>query len=363
MTSADRSTLRTRAVVALAFALIAASYATARALHEPNWPTDFDQLWHAARALLAGKDPYGAVGPGTPFPWLWPLYYPLPAVLFAAPFSFLPVVAARIAFSTLAAGLLGWAIGPRVRTHWPLLLSAAFIISTSRTQWAPMLLAAAWMPVFGFLATTKPNVGLSSLAAHGRRRDLIVSLVGCTVITLVCFVVRPSWFASWRDAIETAPHIQAAVTVLPFGPVLALAALRWRRPEARVMLAFVVIPHTPGIYDLLILFYACRSSRESMVLALLTQALYWGIVLFGSFSTFDAYAEGVGRAAVIVVYLPVLAAILARPNQIADPSPPPVTDASERLGVVPSNWIDASLLSLLLIAATFLVWLPLVTYR
>ena len=364
MTGADRSTSRTRAIVALAFALVAAAYATARALHEPNWPTDFDQLWYAARALLAGNDPYGAVGPGTPFPWLWPLYYPLPAVLFAVPFSFLPVVAARVAFSTLAAGLLGWALGTRVRTHWPLVLSAAFIISTSRTQWAPMLLAAAWIPALGFLATTKPNVGLSSLAAYDRRRDLVVSVVGCAIVMLVCFAVRPDWFASWRHAIETAPHIQAAVTVLPFGPLLALAALRWRRPEARVFLALVAIPHTPSVYDLLILFYACKSTRECIVLALLTQALYWGIVLFGSFHTFDAFAEGVGRAAIFVVYLPVLAAILARPNQSADPIPHgPVTDASERFRVVPSNWVDASLLSLLLIAATFLVWLPLVTYR
>jgi hypothetical protein len=353
-----------RAAVALAFALVTGAYATARALHEPNWPTDFDQLWHAARALLAGSDPYTATGPGRTFQWDWPLYYPLPAVLFVVPFTFLPVVAARVAFSTIAAALLGWAVGNRVRTHWPLLLSAAFIISTSRAQWAPMLLAAAWMPALGFLATAKPNVGLSSLAAHDRRRDLVASLGGCAVVLLVCFAVRPDWFSSWRDAIATAPHIQAAVTVLPFGPLLALAALRWRRAEARILLALVAIPHTPSVYDLLVLFYACRSFRESTVLALLTQALYWGIVLFGSFNTFEAFAEGVGRAAIIVVYLPVLAAILVRPNQYADPiQSAAVTDSGERLRVVPSNWVDASLLSLLIIAATFLVWLPLVTYR
>ena len=101
---------------------------------------------------------------------------------------------------------------------------STFIISTSRAQWAPLLLAAAWVPALGFLATAKPNVGLSSLAAHDRRRDLVASLGGCAVVLLVCFAVRPDWFSSWRDAIATAPHIQAAVTVLPFGPLLALAA-------------------------------------------------------------------------------------------------------------------------------------------
>jgi hypothetical protein len=362
VTGADRSTLRTRAGVAILFAVLTAAYATARAIHEPGWPTDFDQLWHAARAMLAGNDPYTAVGPGKSFQWDWPLYYPLPAVMLAVPFSVLPVIGARIAFSALSAALLGWALGARARTHWPLLLSAAYIISTSRAQWAPLLLASAWIPALGFAIAAKPNVGLAALAAQDRRRDLMAALVGCFVIMLLSFIAQPGWFTSWRTAIATAPHIQSAVTVLPFGPLLLLAALRWRRADARLLLALAVIPHTPSVYDVLVLFFACRSFRETTVLALLTQALYWGIVFFGSFNTFDAYAEGLGRAAILVVYLPVLAAILFRANQPDDPVQP-VTDSNETARLVPANWVDASLLSLLLVAATFLVWLPLVTYR
>jgi hypothetical protein len=354
---------RTRVMVALAFSAITAVYATARALHEPNWPTDFDQLWHAAIALRGGDDAYAVVGPGRSFPWLWPLYYPLPAVLFAVPLTLLPVLAARIVFSAVAAAMLGWAVGPRVRTHWPMLLSASFIISTSRTQWAPMLLAAAWVPALGFVITAKPNVGLAALAAQDRRGMVTVG-VGCLAALMLCFVVEPDWIFKWRDAIRAAPHIQAAVTVLPAGPLLALAALRWRRPDARLLLALAVIPHTPSLYDLLLLFYACRTLRETMALALLTQSLYWGIVLFGSFSTFDAYAEGLGQAAVLVVYIPVLIAVLLRPNVAADPAPESaVVAASRRATIVPTNWFDALLLSLLLITGTLLVWLPLVTYR
>ena len=362
MTGADRSTLRTRAGVAILFAFLTAAYAAARAIHEPAWPTDFDQLWHAARALLAGNDPYTAVGPGKTFQWDWPLYYPLPAVILAVPFAVLPVVGARIAFSALSAALVGWALGARARTHWPLLLSAAWIISTSRAQWAPLLLAAAWIPALGFVIAAKPNVGLAALAAQDNRKDVVVSLVGCFVVLLLCFVAQPGWFTSWREAIATAPHIQSAVTMLPFGPLLLLAALRWRRADARLLLALAIIPHTPSVYDLLVLFFACRSFRETTVLALLTQALYWGIVFFGSFNTFDAYAEGLGRAAILVVYLPVLAAILFRANKADDPIEP-VKAPSGAARLVPANWVDASLLSLLLIAATFLVWLPLVTYR
>lgn len=180
---------------------------------------------------------------------------------------------------------------------------------------------------------------------------------------VLCFIVQPDWITSWRESIRTAPHIQSAVTLLPAGPLLALAALRWRRADARLLLALVVIPHTPSLYDLLLVYFVCRTVQETMALALLTQSLYWGIVLFGSFNTFDAYAEGLGRAGVFVVYIPVLVAILFRPNVACDPARE-VTGTAEnwRSTVIPSNWVDAILLSLLLIAST-LLWLPLVTYR
>ena len=351
---------RTRIRVALAFSAITAAYVTARGLHEPTWPTDFDQLWYAARALLDGTDPYSVVGPGRTFPWLWPLYYPLSAVIITLPFTALSILWARIAFSTVAAAILGWAVGPRIRTHWPIVLSAAYIISASRAQWAPLLLAAAWIPILGFVITAKPNVGLATLAAQDRRGALLV-LAGCAVMASITFAIQRDWVSSWLDAIRTAPHIQPAVASLPAGPLLALAALKWKRPDARLLLALAFIPHTPSVYDLLVLFFACRTLRESLMLALLTQALYWGIVFFGSFSTFDAYAAGLGRFAVFIVYLPVLGAILLRPNQPDDPAPQ--RDTATRWSVIPRNWIDASLLSLLLIAATMLVWLPLVTYR
>jgi hypothetical protein len=358
MRSHTAGDVRVRLGVALAFAVVTGIFTAARVLHEPQWPTDFDQLWHAANALRNGTNPYHVVGPGRAFDWLWPLYYPLPAVLVAVPLSFLSVVAARIAFSALAAAILGFALGPRIRSHWPILLSASFIISASRNQWAPVLLAALWVPALGFFATAKPNVGVASLAGQDRR-GLILAAGSCLVITVASFVVQPDWFWDWRDAIRTSPHIQAAVTVLPVGPLLALAALRWKRAESRLFLALVLIPHTPSVYDLLLLFFVARSLREALALALLTQCLYWGIVLFGSFQAFDAYAAGLGRAAIYVVYLPVLAAILLRPNE----SPNSVNLRVERISALPSSWMDAILLSALLVTATFLVWLPLITYR
>src|SRR5689334_11804771 len=67
--------------------------------------SDHRVLWHAARVLLSGGDPY-APQSNT----FLTLYYPLPTVLLASVFAWLPVTGAAIAFVVSSAGLLGYAI-------------------------------------------------------------------------------------------------------------------------------------------------------------------------------------------------------------------------------------------------------------
>jgi hypothetical protein len=120
------------------------------------------------------------------------------------------------------------------------------------------------------------------------------------------------------------------------------------------------VPHTPSLYDLLLVFFVCQTLRETMVLALLTHALYWGWVVFGSANTFDAYALGLGQVAVWVVYLPALLMVLRRPNEA------PAVDISAWRGwrdLLPATHVDVTLLGVLALAGAMLVWLPLVTYR
>jgi hypothetical protein len=218
------------------------------------------------------------------------------------------------------------------------------------------------MPGLGFLLMAKPNVGLASFATLNQR-GLRMAAAGCALALAVGFALRPDWFARWRDATAVSPHILAPV-LLPGGFLLLLAAARWRRPEARLFLTLAVLPHTPSLYDLLLLFFACRTLRESIVLALLTQSLYWGIVIFGSFDTFDAYARGLGTAAVFLVYLPVLVAILFRPNEWPGASESvPHAGPARWQGYLPESRLDAILLAILVLAAAMLVWLPLATYR
>jgi hypothetical protein len=352
---------RSRATLALVLAILTGAFAAARAIHEPHWPTDFDQFWFAARALLRGVNPYTVVGPGREFQWDWPLYYPLPGVLFAVPLTVLPVAVGRVLFSAIAGGVLGWAMGARVRYLWPLLLSASYLIATSRTQWSAFLLAIMWLPAVGAFATAKPNVGFMTLVTLSRR-DLLTALVSCSAIGLLSLLIRPGWIGEWQVALG-APHVLAPPVTRFGGFLLLLAALKWRRPEARLLLAVACVPHTPSLYDVLLLFFACHTLRESLGFAILTHALFWGWISFGSAASFDAYALGLGQAAVYVIYLPVLAMILRRPNEF--PASRPIAEPSgfQWRELLPSTRVDLTLLGVLAVASAMLIWLPLVTYR
>lgn len=351
-----------RYLASLIVALATAAYAAARVVHEPSWPTDFDQLWHAGRALVQGEGPYDVIGPGHEFVWNWPLYYPLPAVVLALPLVQFPVAVARVIFSTIAGAVLGFSLGERIRTQWPLLLSAAYIIATSRTQWAPLLLAACWLPFAGAAIAAKPNVGLAVLAFL-RGRALISATCAAAAVTLISTILRPSWIGEWRVAIAASPHIVAPI-FLPGGFLLLLAALRYRRADARLLLALALMPHTPSLYDLLPLFVLARTQRECTVLAVLTHILFWSLLVTnGGAESFDVYAAALGRSSILLIYLPALVAVLLRPNVYEDPAPAGPTSNRPTSFLSTMGRIDFALTGMLVVGATMLVWLPLVTTR
>src|SRR5689334_6881561 len=85
--------------LALGLACAVVTWATRSAIDSHGGQaSDFAQLWYAARAWRYGMNPYDVVGPGRAFPWPFPLLYPLPAVIVAVPFSFLPVRLAEALF-------------------------------------------------------------------------------------------------------------------------------------------------------------------------------------------------------------------------------------------------------------------------
>src|SRR5690349_7976010 len=72
-------TRRDRIVLTIASAAIAAVIAGVR-----NERSDFDVSGGGARAWLAGRNPYQAVGPGREVEWQFPMLYPFTAVIAVA---------------------------------------------------------------------------------------------------------------------------------------------------------------------------------------------------------------------------------------------------------------------------------------
>jgi hypothetical protein len=281
--------------------------------------SDFDQLWFAARVLWRGINPYDVIGPGRQFNWAWPLLYPLPAVVAVLPIAWLPLLAARASFAALSVGFLAFALSRRGAGVLAILGSAAVIDAARAGQLSLLLTAAVMLSWLAFVFPLKPPLGIALLAASPSRRSLVVALVGGTVLAIAAFVAQPAWMVSWLAALRTTSHMRAPALELG-GPLLLLALLRWRRLDARVLLACALVPHTPSLYDVVPIGLVARDFRESLAYALLTHvALFSQHFLVPGLAP-AAAATMAARILNITVYLPALLAVLTRPNS-ADPEP------------------------------------------
>lgn len=361
---------RPRVAVALVLGLLTALSILARTLHEPNYPTDLDQLHFAARALLRGENPYTGIGPDRAFDWDWPLFYPLPTVLLTVPLALFPVQVARVVFGGLGGALFGYAISRDGLWRLPACLSAAFLITVWRSQWSLLVTAAFFVPVAAVFLAAKPNLAVAFLAGLRSKRAFMWFAVAAVGLTLIGLAVEPEWIADWITALRTKEYVSAPV-MNPGGFLLLLALAKWRLPEARIFAALVCVPQTPSVYDLMPLFVVPRTFREVCVLSLLTSVLFGFVVVAGPFSSFNDYAHFLERAAVFVVYLPALIMLLRRPNVApaasedarSSPVSQPATPRGLRARIEALPRLDALLLLANGVCATLLIWGTLVTRR
>jgi hypothetical protein len=280
----------------------------------PEFVSDFDQVWAGARALWQNKDPYLVVGPGKEFPWKWPLYYPLPALIAVAPLGLLPVLTARALFAAFGAALLAWGT---TRDGWqrlPIFLSVSFMVTVELGQWSSLYAAAFYLPVAGVIGVAKPNLGVALAAGTRDGRSLIWLALGGIGLLIISFAIQPLWFEPWIRNLREAPHFRAPV-LRPLGFLLLLAALKWRRPEARWFLALSVVPLPPSFYDQLLLAVVCVTARESLVFACSTVVLFFYVGFNTPQPDYLSWGRLVGNATVWFCYFPVLVMVLRRPNE------------------------------------------------
>lgn len=294
------------------------TYVTYHSRANPEFVSDFDQVWAGARAILQNKDPYGVVGPGREFSWRWPLYYPLPAIIAVAPLGLLPVIAARAVFAGTSAALLAWAVTRDGWSRLPVFLSVSFMVTMELGQWSALYAAAFFMPSLGAVAIAKPNFGFALVAASHRRHALIWVLTGALALLAVSQILQPGWHEAWLSNLRSADHFKPHV-LRPMGFLLLLAGLKWRRPEARWLLALALIPQAPSFYDQLLLSAICLTSREALIFALSTVVLFFFVGFNTPQPDYASWGRLVGNGTLWICYFPTLVMVLRRPNEGALP--------------------------------------------
>jgi hypothetical protein len=205
----------------------------------PDRSSDFDLLYNAAVHLIRGEDAY-------PVASQW-FTYPLPAVLLAVPFTAIPLGAARLVFDVLVGWAFVFAVW-RYRGTFALLavLSGAYLFAMLNGQTTPLMVAASLVPALGFLLAVKPNTSASLWIARPSR----MAVVGVSAFLVLSLVILPSWPRDWWMALLQDNTDLVPPVLRPFGLVLLLAALRWRSPEGRLLLAIAFIPQNTLPHEL-----------------------------------------------------------------------------------------------------------------
>jgi hypothetical protein len=313
--SLSRPRIRDRTLIAIGVAVAAGLIAAnvLRANGDPRNASDFTWYWRAGRAVLAGQSPYHVINVVGPYPYSEGFLYPLPAAIISVPFALLPLRAGMVAFCAVLAGTLAFLLTRDGFWRLPLLMSFPMLWCAQSGQWTPLVVAAGIAPTLGGLAVAKPTLAAAAFA-YTPRRSFIVS--GAVALGLA-FAVLPRWPNEYiaEVAARTTATYHIPFLVFP-GPALVLAAARWRRPEARLLLVMSCVPQTMLFYDQLPLALVARTFRQSLVFALASYAPIVAIYFLPRPAN-DTIAATVATTSVVLVwmyYLPCLIVVLRRPN-------------------------------------------------
>ena len=299
----------------VALAIIAVAYLSHYERALTNYDSDLDVQLAGARFLLAGRNPYQLIGPGREFRWGGTLYHPVPALVLISPLAGLGLATARAVFVAVTVFLFGFAMAKTRQPAWRyvMLLTIAAQSALLLVQWS-FLLAAAWLlPWVASVLVVKPNIATAIVAARLEKRFLWPALGGSVALISVSFIVAPHWPRWWLESLAADPNRSAAVA-RSGGFLLLLSGLKWRRPEARLLLLLSIVPQTLGHYDALLLFFVPDRASQAIALAALSHFL--NLLNLGDRpATLNDAVVASGIRVVHYLYLPSLLFVLSRPNR------------------------------------------------
>jgi hypothetical protein len=274
--------------------------------------SDLAQIWAGSRAILQHQNPYEVVGPGRAFEWSFPLLYPMTAVVMMIPLAAVPMRWVDPLFVGLGFGLFTWAVTSRRLLAPALLALVSFpaLMTMQTSQWSLLLTGAALIPSAGWLLAAKPTIGLALFTAFPRRTPAVAG----GLLFVLTVIIWPGWVADWRATFASAPHIVAPVMRFG-GPLVLLALLKWKRADARLLLALACIPHTTVPYETIPLFLIPRTWLEAWGLWALALLAYFAQGMMGPYESQAAYWASGAQWIVLLQYLPCLGMVLSRPNE------------------------------------------------
>ena len=233
-------------------------------------------------------------------------------------FAWLPPKAAAGAFVGCGFALAAYGLSALGHSRMAVLASAPAFFVFDLAQWMPLLLGAALLPGWGFLLACKPTVGAALFLWRPSWRAFLGGAAFCALGLL--FV--PTWPLEWvRINIDYSVGGYAPPILKPYGLFILLAALRWRRPEARLVLALGCFPQNLVFYDALPLMLVPSTQWGLLGFAL------WSHVLRGAaiwtapqqsqiwLTTFEVRAAWIEPFVMIGLFWPAVLMVLRRPNE------------------------------------------------
>jgi hypothetical protein len=282
--------MRLRLLTAAAIGLGSGIFCWSLLSHFHQGAGDFGWALRAAQYLLAGKNPYD-----TPLE-----QYPLTAAIFAVPFTWLRPDIAAGSFYGLSSALLAFVLIRHGYHRLLVFLAYPYWAGLLAAQWAPLILASAFLPLLLPVTMAKPQVGLPVALTHLSRRGV----AACVFLFLLTLLLMPRWPWLWLGQLKHYPYF-IPLLVLP-GPLLALALLRYRQRDAWVLFLSALMPQR-WFFDSFILWMIPQTRRE----LLWTAFFSWGTGIWRWYHVPHSF-HAVGRWAVVFIYLPMLAVVLLR---------------------------------------------------
>jgi len=290
--------VRLRALISVAIGIAAGVLCWLWLLRLHQGAGDFNWSIWAAQDLLAHRNPYDREMQ----------LYPLTSAIFGFPFVWMrPEIAGGI-FYGVSSALMSFGLSREGYHRLLIFLAYPYWAALLAVQWTPLLVAAAFFPILLPAAMSKPQLGLPLALTTATKRGILA----CAVVLAVSFLLMPRWPWFWPrwffEYVRFIPFL-----VFP-GPLLALAALRYRERDARLLLLMAAVPQR-WFYDALLLWLIPKSRREIVA----TVGLSW-VVGVWRWYYMPYSATQVARWTILFMYLPMLAVVLARPRTSASES-------------------------------------------